>query len=178
MLFVPGTEIPDPAEPPLAINPELIRTVTLGPSNDLAGLNAMQKLIPSPNSNRHNLSPLTNGLNPESAELFGFFVYELRVRHDGSRWSTAQRRFGRPLRVVGVQHPAPQLRCMATRSAKGITVAAPCATPIFNGQSLRPRFSKTQLIALLYAQVLQADGQSWHNILLGCSPAIPLGAEQ
>ena len=134
----------------------------------------MQKLIASPSSNRHYLLPLPDGLNPESAELFGFFVYELRVGHDGTRWCTAQGRFGRPLRVAGVQHPAPQLRCMVTRTAAtGITVVAPYATPVFNQQNLRPFTPKTQLIALLYAQVLQADGQSWRNILLGRATAIP-----
>jgi hypothetical protein len=179
MLLETATQLSDPAEPPLPVDPELIRTVSPGQSNDLAGLNAMQKLIGSPTSNRHYLVPLPDGLNPESAELLGFFVYKLRVGHDGSRWSTAQGRFGRPLRVAGVQHPAPQLRCMVTRTATtGITVVAPYATPIFNHQNLRPVFPKTQLIALLYAQVLQADGQSWRNILLGRGSAVPYALER
>jgi hypothetical protein len=95
-----ATLLPDPAEPPRPLDPELIRSVAPGQSNDLAGLNAMQKLVRSPSSDRHYLIPLPDGLNAESAELFGFFVYELRLGHDGSRWSTAQGRFGRPLRVA------------------------------------------------------------------------------
>ncbi|HEY7335875.1 MAG TPA: hypothetical protein VH639_13395 [Bryobacteraceae bacterium] len=175
MLLETGAQIPSPPEPPLPVDPELIRTVAPGQSNDLAGLNAMQKLIPSPTSNVHYLLPLPEGLSLDSGELFGFFVYELRVGHDGSRWSTAQGRFGRPLRVAGVQHPAPQLRCMVTRNAsEGITVVAPYAAPVLNGQNLRPWVPKTQLIALLYAQVLQADGKSWRNILLGRAAGSPL----
>ena len=174
MLLDTATQLPDPAEPPLPIDPELIRSVAPGQSNDLAGLNVMQKLIPSPASNRHYLLPLPNGLTPESAELFGFFVYELRAGHDGTRWSTAQGRFGRPLRVAGVQHPVPQLRCMVTRTSGGVTVVAPYATPILHSQNLRPAFPKTQLIALLYAQVLQADGKSWRNILLGRAAGTPI----
>jgi hypothetical protein len=175
MLLGTGAQIPAPPEPPLPLDPELIRTVAPGQSNDLAGLSAMQKLIPSPTSNVHYLLPLPDSLTPDSGELFGFFVYELRLGHDGSRWSTAQGRFGRPLRVVGVQHPAPQLRCMVTRTAsEGITVVAPYAAPVLNGQNLRPWVPKTQLIALLYAQVLQADGRSWRNILLGRAAGAPL----
>lgn len=177
-LLATATQLPDPAEPPLPVDPELIRRVAPGQSNDLAGLNVMQKLVRSPSSDRHYLIPLPDGLNPESAELFGFFVYELRLGHDGSRWSTAQGRFGRPLRVAGVQHPAPQLRCMVTRNAAtGISVVAPYATPLFNHQNLRPAFPKTQLIALLYAQVLQADGQSWRNILLSRAKGVPYDLE-
>ena len=39
------------------------------------------------------------------AELFGFYVYELRVGHTDRIWCTAQGRFGHPTRVNGVQHP-------------------------------------------------------------------------
>ncbi|MBV8139912.1 MAG: hypothetical protein JO121_30390 [Deltaproteobacteria bacterium] len=178
MLLETGTKLPDPAEPPLPIDPELVRTVAPGQSADCAGIEAMQNLVASPTSDRHYLVPLPDYLNPESVELFGFFVYELRVGHDCSRWSTAQARFGRPLRVAGVQHPAPQLRCMVTRTAaKGITVVAPYATPIFNDQNLRPLYPKTELIALLYAQVLQANSQSWCNILLERATAIPYTLE-
>jgi hypothetical protein len=178
MLLDLDARIPDPAEPPLPISTELIRSVVPGQSNDLAGLNAMQKLIPSPTSPRHYLLPLPDGLNVDSPELFGFFVYELRAGHDGSRWSTAQGCFGRPLRVAGVQHPAPQLRCMVTRTADGVTVVAPYATPVLDGQNLRPSFPRTQLVALLYTQVLQADGKSWRNILLSRAAGIPLRAER
>jgi hypothetical protein len=178
VLLETGTQISDPTEPPLPISPELIRSVAPGQSNDLAGLDAMQKLIPAPTSDRHYLLPLPNGLTAESPELFGFFVYELRVGHDGSRWSTAQGRFGRPLRVAGVQHPAPQLKCMVTRTSNGITVVAPYASPVLNGQNVRPSIPKTQLVALLYAQVLQADRKSWRNILLGRAAGVPLRTQR
>ena len=45
-------------------------------------------------------------MSEASLELFGMFAYEIRVGHQ-KRWSTAQARFGPPLRVAGVQHPAP-----------------------------------------------------------------------
>lgn len=166
-LMEPDTELPSPPEPPLPIDPELIRAVVPNQSNDRAGLNAMQPLTPSPHSPRHYLLPLPPDLTPDSPELFGFFVCELRVGHDGSRWSTAQGRFGHPLRVTGVQYPAPQLRCAVTRTEEQVTVSAPFATPVWNGRNLRPvPVPRTQLFALLYAQVLQADGGAWRNILL------------
>ena len=55
-------------------------------------------------------------MNETSPELFGFFVYEVRLGHKAGRWCTAQGRFGPPLRVAGVQHPAPPLTCQAARS--------------------------------------------------------------
>jgi hypothetical protein len=82
----------------------------------------MQPLLPT-DSPRHFLLPLPPGLIPESPELFGFFTYEFRIgRRVG--WSTAQGRFGRPLRVTGVQHPAPTLRCEVVRHRIGIEVSA------------------------------------------------------
>jgi hypothetical protein len=126
----------------------------------------MQELTVSPTSDRHYLLPLPPGLDAESPELFGFFAYELRVGHDCSRWSTAKARFGHPLRMTGVQHPAPQLRCSVTRNERKVTVAAPYATPVWLGRNLRPRNPKSVLQGLLYAQVMQADGQGWRNVLL------------
>ena len=41
--------------------------------------------------------PLPPGINPDAPELFGFWTYELRIGHK-LIWSTAQARFGRPLR--------------------------------------------------------------------------------
>src|SRR5262249_38270404 len=116
---------------------------------------------------------LPPGMDPDAAELFGFFVYEVRVGHDCSRWSTAQARFGLPLRVVGVQHPAPQLRCSAFRDKDAVVVTAPFASPVLNGQNTRPAAPATAMFALLYAQVIQADGKAWRNILLNTVPAPP-----
>ena len=94
-------------------------------------------------------------------------MYELRVGHDGRRWCTAQGRFGNPLRLTGVQHPAPQLRCSVRRTVDDVVVMAPFATPIWEGQNVRPaRTPHSTLQALLYAQVLQVDGAEWRNVLL------------
>jgi hypothetical protein len=72
------------------------------------------------------------------------------------------------LKVTGVQHPAPTLSCTAYRDKTEIVATAPFANPVFDGRSLlgperRPR---TQMWVLLYAQVMQADGQSRRNVLL------------
>ena len=169
-------QIPERSEPPLPIDPELIRIVTPGQSADATGLDAMQELVPStdPAGSRHFLVPLPPGMEPESAELFGFFAYEVRLGHDDSRWSTAQARFGPPLRVTGVQHPAPPLICRVHRTPDTINVDAPYATPVFEGRNLRPRMPNTEIWALLYAQVVQADGRAFRNVLLDRARAVPL----
>jgi hypothetical protein len=164
-------EIPEAAEPPLPIDPEPIRTIVQGQSDDQAGLNAMQALLPT-DSPRHFLVRAPGGLTPESPALFGFFTYELRVGH-AVGWSTAQGRFGRPLRVTGVQHPMPTLACAVLRDRRAIEVSAPFADPTYEGQSLRPFPPVTQLWVLLYAQVHQADGADMRNVLLGHRQALP-----
>lgn len=158
-------ELPAPDEPELAIDPEPSRIITPGQADDRAGLQAMTRLIPSA-SPVHYLLPLPPELEPSSLDLFGFYVYELRVGHaDG--WSTAQARFGRPLRVTGLQHPPPPLRCRAMRDATGIVVSAPLAISTSDGQDLTPVAPRTAMQFLLYAQVQQADEADWRNILLG-----------
>ncbi len=159
----PGVE--PPPEPPLPIDPELIRLIVPGQSDDRAGLDAMQPLVRSATSNRHFMLPLPTGLAADASELFGFFVYELRVGH-AQQWSTAQGRFGPKLRVAGVQHPAPPLLPLISSLPAEIIVAAPYATPVFSGRNLLPARPRTQLWALLYGQVTQADGSSQRNILL------------
>lgn len=164
---VPFTDpggIDPPAEPPLPVDPEPIRTIVPGQSDDRAGLDAMQMLVPS-SSPRHFMLPLPTGLAVDAPELFGFFAYELRVGHQRN-WSTAQARFGTPLRVAGVQHPAPPLLCQISSLPEIVSVAAPFATPVFAGRNLLPPSPRTQLWALLYAQVTQADGLSRRNVLL------------
>ena len=131
----PGGVTPPP-EPPLAIDPELIRTIVPGQSDDHAGLSAMQPLVPS-SSPLHYMLPLPAGLAVDAPELFGFFVYELRAGHQSS-WSTAQGHFGPPLRVAGVQHPAPPLLGVVSSLPATIGVSAPYATPAFAGRSLLP----------------------------------------
>jgi hypothetical protein len=124
----PSQATVQPVEPPLAIDPELIRTITAASSDDRSGLSAMTMLEPASDSNVHFLLPLPPGVDPSDPDLFGFYTYEFRIGHAGDPhanlwWSTAQGRFGRPLRVSGVQHPAPPLVCNAGRLRE--TLAAP-----------------------------------------------------
>lgn len=172
MLLDDSVALPEPGEPPLDVD-EPIRVVTPSSSRDCAGLTAMQELVPAelplggePVEGHHYLLPLPEGMDPDAPELFGFFVYELRVGHDCTRWSTAQGRFGLPLRVAGVQHPPPQLRCSVARTEHAVTVTAPHATPVHHGTGVGPFPPRTRISALLYAQVLQADGEDWRNVLL------------
>jgi hypothetical protein len=161
---------PDVQEPPLAIDPELLRTIVSGQSDDEAGLSAMQQLERSPVSPVHYLLPLPPGVEPTSAELFGFFTYEFRVGH-AKKWTTAQARFGSPLRVTGVQHPAPGLPCVTGRQAAGLTVSAPFAVPATGDFTPVPRTPVTELWVLLYAQAVQADDHGRRNVLLSVRPA-------
>ena len=80
------------------------------------------------------------------------------------------------LRIAGVQHPAPPLVCQAARNATGVLIQAAYATPIFNGANLRPSVPNTDLWALVYARVRQADGQAWRNILLAQTQLFALRA--
>jgi hypothetical protein len=107
--------------PALPLDPELVRAIIPDDTDDRAGITAMTQLAPSPGSNVHFLLPLPPGMDPDDPELFGFWTYELRIGHAGAPgdlrwWSTANARFGSPLRVVGVQHPAPTLLCRAGRA--------------------------------------------------------------
>ena len=130
-------------QPPLPVDPELIRIITPASSDDSAGLHAMQRLIPSA-SPRHFLVPLPPGLTPDSPELFGFFVCEIRVGHaDG--WSTAHGRFGAPLRVTGVQYPAPTLLCQVARRPAGVSASAPFATPVLEGRAITASPPRSEL---------------------------------
>lgn len=108
----------EPTDPPLGINAEKIRVISPGMDNDYAGMGAMQEMIAEDGSDgktRYYMVPLPPGLHADSDELFGFFSYEIRLGHKKESWSTAQARYGRPLRVNGVQHPAPSLSCNAFR---------------------------------------------------------------
>jgi hypothetical protein len=169
--------VTEPDETPLPIDAELLRLITPGQPADAAALHAMAPLSPpageSPATTRHFLLPLPEGLGSSSPELFGFFVYEFRVGHDESRWSTAQARFGPPLRVAGVQHPAPPLACQIGRTADAIHVEAPYATPVLEGRNVRPRIPNTELWVLLYVQVMQVDGAARRNVLLERARAEP-----
>jgi PAS domain S-box-containing protein len=150
-------------------HPEWIRVVAQDQADDRPGLGAMQELTPS-DSPVHFTAPLPAGLTEDSSELFGFFTYELRVGHK-SEWTTAQGRYGPPLRVTGVQHPAPALSCAVVRNSPGIIVSAPFAVPVFDGRSVQADKPRSQIWVLLYAQAERVDGQERRNVLLGRKPA-------
>jgi hypothetical protein len=174
-------------DPPLAIDPELIRVITKGHGNDNAGIDAMQPMTSETAdpehpmvkiSPVHYLLPLPPGLHGESAELFGFFVYELRVGHTDRIWCTAQGRFGHPTRVNGVQHPAPPLKCLVNRTTVGISVCAQYASTLFNGRNVTSKPPKTEIWCMLYAQVRQADAKQNRNILLSEARARQVESKQ
>ncbi|MFC5623149.1 hypothetical protein [Algoriphagus winogradskyi] len=162
-----------PEESPLNLDPELTRIITPGQSDDMAAIGAMQQMTKSLDSDRHFILPLPPGMHAESPELFGFFTYEFRVGHahfDGVKdnlWSTAQARFGRALRVTGIQHPAPNLLCTLNRGKQQMYVTSPFAKAVMNGKNVTSKPPRTSLWAVLYAQVFQADGLDFRNILLG-----------
>ncbi|MEP6627668.1 MAG: hypothetical protein ABJA32_06775, partial [Ginsengibacter sp.] len=158
-------------EPPINLDPEITRVVRPGQPFDQSGLDAMQALIPESVGEDgeilHYLLPLPPGIYPDSEELFGFFSYEFRVGHqDPKKWSTAQGRFGSPLRQTGVQHPAPQMVLNTMRSKDKVIVSTRHAQSFFNGRNLTPIIPRTDIYACLYAQVLQADGIQFRNILI------------
>ena len=165
-----GVDVPEAAEPPLAIDPEWVRTIVQNQSDDQSGIGAMQPLIAS-DSPVHFLLPLPAGIGENSAECFGFFTYELRVGHVDV-WSTAQGRFGAALRVAGVQHPAPALACSVMRTNAAIVVSAPFAVPVLDSQAVQGVPPRSQLWVLLYAQAEQLDGTDRRNVLLTRRPAI------
>jgi hypothetical protein len=152
------------AEPPLPVDPEPIRAIVSGQSDDRAGFAAMRPLVPS-DSPVHFMLQLPPGLPDDAPELFGFYTYEFRVGHNQG-WSTAQGRFGAALRVTGVQHPAPPLACMVARTTAGILASAPYANPVQDGRSVRPLPPATEIYVMIYAQVYQSDDQDFRNVLL------------
>ncbi|MCE3602496.1 hypothetical protein LXA47_02610 [Massilia sp. P8910] len=164
------------ADLPLPVDPEPLRRIVPGQGDDRAGQASMQLLAPT-SSARHFLLPLPPGLTPGSLELFGFFTYEFRVGHAGI-WSTAQGFAGRALRVAGIQHAPPPLACAVTRSKGRLTVSAAFADPVRDGRSLRPAVPVTDLWALLYARVHQADDLDRRNILLGTRRLDPARRQQ
>ena len=184
----------EPVPPALPIDPELIRVVSPGESDDAAGLDAMTQLIPATSHTKglHYLLPLPPGISSEALELFSFWTYEFRVGHkfdlgkdsggtEHYRWSTAQGRFGAPLIVAGIQHPSPHLVCTVQHTPKAIFVSAPYATTVDNGVRFIDTFlgdPRTEIVVMLYAQVTQIDGESRRNILLEHRVLVPQIPEQ
>jgi hypothetical protein len=65
-----------------------------------------------------------------------------------------------------VQHPAPTLFCTCHRDEVRILVEAPHAIAVLNGKNITASPPRSELWALLYAQVRQADGLDNRNILI------------
>jgi hypothetical protein len=172
-LYSGSQMLSDTVEPPLPIDPEPVRRIFSGQSGDESGLDAMTQMVPANpvgvgKSGRFFLLPLPPNLTSEDLELFGFWTYEFRVGH-ANLWSTAQGRFGRPLRVSGIQHPNPHLICTLQRDNNGVNATAPFAVAVYNGNrlyDLKTGDPQTRIWFMLYAQVLQADGASYRNVLL------------
>lgn len=171
-----------PDEPSLLIDPEYIRAISHNQSADEAGLDAMLPMTkatgPDKDADRFYLLPLPAELHPESPELFGFFTYEFRVGHyrytDDSLhhakgdpvWTCAQSRYGRALRVPGLQHPVPTLACVVDRDQDKLYVTAPYAAAVHDGKDVSANPPRTAIWALLYAQVKQVDNTEYRNVLL------------
>ena len=140
LLYLAEPQVPADTNPPLPLDPELVRVVIPDDTDDRDGLTAMTQLTPSSVSNVHFLLPLPPGISADDPELFGFWSYELRIGHAGQPgdlrwWSTANGRFGSPLRVAGVQHPAPPLACHAGRVNITATASAAVLTAITSASS-------------------------------------------
>lgn len=178
-MLLPGVEPvadPDVVEG-VPLNPELVRVITPGQVQDLAGLATMQRLEPSADSKRRFLVPLPPNTDPHSPELFSFFTYDIRVGHDrgpttNPLWSTAQGRFGEPLLLEGVQHPPPELTCAIFAEPFGaIRVRAPFATPYVGLKRVLPNPPNTQIWVVLYARVMQADASTYRNVQIALQQA-------
>lgn len=158
------------------LDPEPARVITPGQPQDLSGLNAMQRLEPAGNSDRHFLVPLPPNTDPASPELFSFFTYEIRVGHGPGTpadpfWSTAQARFGEAMTLEGVQHPPPELACaVVVGPGRAIAARAAYATPYLGLRQVTPWQPNTEIWFVLYARLLQADGASWRNVQLDLRP--------
>jgi len=171
-MLLPGVEpVADPTNiAGVPLDPEPVRVISPGQIQDLAGLSTMQRLEPSPSSDRHFLVPLPPNTDPGSPELFSFYTYEIRVGHDRGPiadplWSTAQGRFGEALILEGVQHPAPELSCSVIAEPGGAArVRAPFAAPYISLRRVLPNAPNTEIWAVLYAQVMQADATTKRNI--------------
>lgn len=171
-MLLPGVEpVADPVVlDGVPLDPELLRVITPGQVQDLAGLATMQRLEPSASSDRHFLLPLPPNTDPGSPELFSFYTYDIRAGHDRGPiadplWSTAQGRFGESLVLEGIQHPAPELACSVIAEPDGaIRVRAPYAAPYVGLRRVLPNPPNTEIWIVLYARVMQADASTMRNI--------------
>jgi hypothetical protein len=189
----PSLQAAPPGEPPaLALDPEFIRSITPHQPSDTDGLEAMVELSASADDPLKFLLPLPDGVAEVDPRLFGMWTYELRFGHKDP-WSLAHARYGRPLRVAGVLHPAPELPCaaawqrlipidvpplgggVAVKTNWKIVVSAPYATPVLaDGRRVGSGTPFTTIGFLLYAQAIQADGSGYRNVLLAHQGATPV----
>ncbi|MFN9090178.1 MAG: hypothetical protein ACK5V0_01375, partial [Alphaproteobacteria bacterium] len=185
-MLLPATEplADPPAYDKRPLDPELVRVVRPGQGRDLAGLSAMQKLLPcetAPGEKpRHFLLRPPPALAAGSPELFGLFTYEFAIGHDrgpaaAPLWVTAQGRFGPSLILEGVQHPAPPLPIDVARdlAADVLNVSSEFARAVKDGRILTAAPPNTEIWVVAYARVAQADGLSWRNVQIGRRRAAP-----
>jgi hypothetical protein len=154
-----------------ALDPELVRVIRPGQSDDFSGLHAMQ-LLEGSDTGRHYLVPLPPNVPPDGGELFGFFTYEICVGHRRGTaaspfWSTTRGRFGPSLVLEGVQHPPPWVDCQVRWVGNELVGSATFAEAVLDGRRLTADPPNTEIWLMLYCQVLQADGEAHRNILLG-----------
>ncbi len=184
MLLQNNQPLPEPSGyQQWSLDPELIRVISPGQSDDFAGITAMQRLIPAYDSDRHFLVPLPPGTYPDSPELLGFYTYEIRTGHDkGSPakpfWSTAQARFGPAVLLEGVQHPCAPLECRIFRVKYGILASASFANAFHQGANIQSLPPNTQIWFVLYARVYQADGATMRNVELDKKEGILFGRKE
>jgi hypothetical protein len=172
---------PPPPDPGLPLDPEYVRSIVPGQFPDEDGAEAMQPLIPSSDSPTRFMLPLP--VNDEAApELFGIWTYEFRFARVTKSmpalgykgpvlWSSAHGRYGRPLRLAGVQHPAPPMPAGAEwvkdpAAGPVLAATAPYATPVRDGQIVGDGAPRSTIVFVLYAQVPQADGSTFRNVML------------
>ena len=178
-----------PVDPALPLDPETMRLISPGQPTDEDGAETMVPLIPSGDQPHRFVLPLPSGVDPRAPELFGLWTYEFRIGHVTRKmvaagaagpafWCLAHARFGRPLRLAGLQHPAPAMSVVAQWQpriplgridpplAPMLVATAGYAKPVLNGQLVGNGQPHTTIAFLLYAQVPQADGSSFRNILL------------
>ena len=190
-----------PADPALPLDPETMRLISPQQPIDEDGAETMVPLIPSTDQPTRFVLPLPPGVDPKAPELFGMWTYEFRVGHvtqamvaaasgGAAFWCLAHARFGRPLRLAGLQHPAPAMAVVAQwqpRIPLGridpplppvLVATADYAKPVLYGQMVGNGQPHTTIAFLLYAQVPQADGSSFRNILLKHVLADPVSANK
>ena len=165
MLLPATTPAPDPiGYEQSELDPELVRVIRPGQSDDFAGLTAGSRSsrLGTPIATIWCRCHQTSSM--QANDLFGFFTYEITVGHaravpGQSFWSTAQGRYGPASfsKACSTRHPL--IVCDARRVEDQLVASAEFAEPILSGRRLTPSPPNTDLWLVLYCQVHQADGQ-------------------